>query len=165
MSIIAKPAPFNPYDYSLASIFCSVSVVINKTIGKLAALFRLVCIATRSVGAKILCYTISIIIVQGPCRCVTLKLINSIFCIAAGSYILVGYELLNNDFRHVKSLFHFVLPPIKSLRVSPEGKALAAWSRSNINIFYVTLHKKITIQAIHFKKDYSTVRLLVNSFP
>ena len=84
--------------------------------------------------------------------------------IAAGSYILVGYELLNNDFRHVKSLFHFVLPPIKSLRVSPERKALAAWSHSNITIFMLP-YKKITIQAIHFIKDYSTERLLVNRFP
>lgn len=72
--------------------------------------------------------------------------------IAAGSYILVGYELLNNDFRHVKSLFHFVLPPIKSLRVSPERKALAAWSRSNINIFYVTLYKKLQFRQSTSKK-------------
>lgn len=94
---------------------------------------------------------------------ITFKLIHLIL-IAAGSYILVGYELLNNDFRHVKSLFHFVLPPIKSLRVSPERKALAAWSRSNITIFMLP-YKKITIQAIHFKNDYSTERLLVNRFP
>ena len=44
---------------------------------------------------------------------ITYKLINLIL-IAAGSYILVGYELLNNNFRHFKSLFHFVLPPIIS---------------------------------------------------